>query len=427
MGVESALPGQGTTGATTAKIVIAKGLWDNRPTEGVEISAARDVMPSGIGLPYPQTFIRNGTDPNESRYPTQVKAFIWNNWLQIMQNLFGPGGDEPRASRQDGGGVVGGVDLFSDCDIVGLSTRVASGAAASRRSVGAYAKLGFGRWGILAEHDLTARNRITDAGAKADTYHLAGHTQLFVAAKEWLVMSLAAEHLVVDGTTATAHTYRLTPGVKARLSPEVTLLFNMRDVFVDANGGALAHLPRANGREDRSLVVLFVKIQTRNPGRIALMNIKNLRIVVAVIATTVASAEPQAPAATEPNFGRPGRRGPPADRRRRLRSENLGHHGFGLGFQRPADRRRRGVGNRPADPQDRHWHARPPHEGELSRSREGAVVRATRPSRTSRSTSLTARRPSMPRSCCTASADRSRARRHWNAAMASTAFRPSSR
>ncbi len=233
MGAEAAVPGRGMTGATTAKIVIPKGLWEYRPTEGVEISAGRDVMPSGIGLPDPQTFIRNGTDPNESRYPTQVKAFIWNNRLQITPYLFGPGGDEPRASRQYGGGVVGGVDLFSHRAIVGLSTRVASAAAVSRRSVGAYARLGFGRWGILAEHDLTARNRITDAGAKADTRHLAGHTQVFVAAKEWLVMSLAAEHLVVDGMTATAHTYRLTPGVQARLSPVVTLLFNVRDVFVD--------------------------------------------------------------------------------------------------------------------------------------------------------------------------------------------------
>jgi hypothetical protein len=234
MGVESALPGRGLPGAATAKMVIPKGLWEYRPREGVEISAGRDVMPSGIGLPDPQTFIRNGTDPNESRYPTQIKAFIWSNRLQITPYLFGPGGDEPRASRQFGGGVVGGVDVWKHRAIVGVSTRLASGPAASRRSVGAYTRLGFGRWGILAEHDLTARSLITDAAANVDTRHLAGHTQVFFAAKEWLVMSLAAEHLVVDRSTATAHTYRLTPGVQARLSPNLTLLFNVRDVFVDA-------------------------------------------------------------------------------------------------------------------------------------------------------------------------------------------------
>ena len=34
MGVESALPGQGAPGSTTANVVVPKGLWEYRPHRG---------------------------------------------------------------------------------------------------------------------------------------------------------------------------------------------------------------------------------------------------------------------------------------------------------------------------------------------------------------------------------------------------------
>ena len=233
MGLESPLLTRSTPGGATAKVVVPKALWEYRPKEGVEIAVGRDLLPTGIGLPDPQTFIRNGTDARDTKYPTQVKAFFWTDRLQITPYIYGPGGDEPRAARHHGGGVVGGVDVWKHKAILGMTTRVASGDAVNRHSVGAYARLGFGKWGILAEHDLTSRSVITAAGAAADSRHLAGHTQVFFAPKEWLVASLAAEHLVIDGISP-VHTYRLTPAVQTRLSDSLTLIFNMRDVFVDA-------------------------------------------------------------------------------------------------------------------------------------------------------------------------------------------------
>ena len=234
MGVETPLMTMKAGTPFTGKMVIPTALWEYRPKEGVEIAVGRDVMPSGIGLPDPQTFIRNGTDARDTRFPTQVKAFLWNERFQITPYLFAPGGDEPHASEQYGGGVVGGVDLWQHHAVLGLSTRIASGTTADRRSVGAFARLGFGKWGILAEHDLTARDPIATAADAADTRHLAGHTQVFFAAKEWLVTSLAAEHLVIDGLARPSHTYRLTPSVQARLTQNVTVIVNMRDVFLDA-------------------------------------------------------------------------------------------------------------------------------------------------------------------------------------------------
>ena len=234
MGLEGTLLARPASTATTAKIVVPRAMYEYRPKEGIELAVGRDVLPTGIGLPDPQTFMRNGVDARDSRYPTQVKAFLWNNRLQITPYLFGPGGDEVRAARQYGGGVVGGVDVWKHRAVLGMSTRYSSNEGLNRRSVGAYARLGFGKWGILAEHDLTSRGAIADVGSTADTRHLAGHTQVFFAPKEWLVTSLAAEHLVVDALSSRVHTYRLTPGVQTRLSDSLTLNFTMRDIFVDA-------------------------------------------------------------------------------------------------------------------------------------------------------------------------------------------------
>lgn len=225
-----------TIGGRTAKVVVPRALWEYRPKEGVEIAVGRDVMPSGIGLPDSQTFMRNGVDARDTAYPTQVKAFLWTERLQITPYAFGPGGDEPHAARQYGGGVLGGVDVWKHRAVLGLSTRATAGDEFDRRSVGAFARLGFGKWGVLAEHDLTSREARDGIGSRTDTRHLAGHTQVFFAPKEWLVTSLAAEHLVIDGISRPAHTYRLTPAVQARLSDNLTVTFNMRDIFTEARG-----------------------------------------------------------------------------------------------------------------------------------------------------------------------------------------------
>jgi hypothetical protein len=66
--------------------------------------------------------------------------------------------------------------------------------------------------------------------------YIAGHTQLFFAAKEWLVTSLGAEELVVDGTT-NSRAYRLAPAVQLRASENLTVAFTMRDAFAGASAG----------------------------------------------------------------------------------------------------------------------------------------------------------------------------------------------
>ena len=234
-GLESPTLTSSAFGTSAApKGVVSKALWEYRPKDGLEIAFGRDEMPSGIGLPDPQAFIRKGNDPGDTVYPTQVKMFWWNKHVQLTPYAFAPGGDESPEVRQYGAGMLGGVDVWKQRAVLGVSVRSSNASTFTRRSAGGFARLGFGRWGILAEHDFTSRTA-SDSTLTASQY-LAGHTQIFLAAKEWLVTSLAAEDLVVDGPRR-SHTYRLTPGVQLRFSDNLTVIVNARDTFTGASAG----------------------------------------------------------------------------------------------------------------------------------------------------------------------------------------------
>jgi len=229
-GLETPLLSTAATTSSAGNIVVYKALYQYRPKDNFELAVGRDEMPSGIGLPDPLAFIRSGNDAGDTAYPTQVKAFWATHRLQLTPYLFGPGGDEPAALRQFGGGVVAGVDVWKHRAVVGMSSRRSEASSFQRNSVGAYARLGFGKWGILAEHDFTSRMTRKETVGQSQSHYLAGHTQLFFAPVEWLVTSLAAEHLVVDAAQLT-HVYRMTPGVQARISDNLTLIVNMREAF----------------------------------------------------------------------------------------------------------------------------------------------------------------------------------------------------
>jgi hypothetical protein len=217
---------QPAVGATT--VVVPKALWEFRPKNGLSLYMGRDELPTGVGLPDPQAYLRRSTDLGTTVYPTQVKVFLWNNRFQVTPYAFGPGGDEDQRLRQWGAGGLAGVDVWKHKAIIGVSGLDSRSPAFNRRSVGAYARLGFGKWGILAEHELTGRST-ADATAKT-TQYVDGHTQVFYAPWEWFVTSLGAEEVATHGATV-GHAYRLAPGVQIRVSEYLTTVFTIRDVF----------------------------------------------------------------------------------------------------------------------------------------------------------------------------------------------------
>jgi hypothetical protein len=229
-GLDTAVAKKPAGNAGTADFVVSKALFEYRFKEGIAVQVGRDTLPTGLGLPDPQTFARKQNDLLGTAYPFQAKAFIGARRFELAPYAFGPGFDETtHAARQHGGGVVGGIDVWKQNAVLGMTARASNSPAFDRRSVGAYARLGFGRWGILTEHDVTSRVARTTAALPAD--YVAGFTQFFVAPKEWFVTSLLVDDVVTSGP-GTKHQYRLAPTAQMRISDNVTFVLSTRDEYI---------------------------------------------------------------------------------------------------------------------------------------------------------------------------------------------------
>jgi hypothetical protein len=167
-----------------------------RAGHGFELSAGRDQLPTGVNVPDLALFIRSRNRAGYYDAPVQIKAFIATSRMHVTPFAFAPGGNEARGDRESGAGILTDVDVLGNQRaIVGLSVLRESGANGDRRTIGAYTRLGFGRWGMLAEHDVTDRSR--ESASSTAFGQNATYGQLFFAVREWLVASAIAERLRV--------------------------------------------------------------------------------------------------------------------------------------------------------------------------------------------------------------------------------------
>ena len=226
--VSLSTPGITVAGANApVNATLPKFVWQYRVKPGLEVQAGRDALPTGIGLSDVQAFVRGATNAGAPASPSQVKAFWWTNRFEVTPYAFGPSGNETTsAAREWGGGVLAGVNLNKRA-VIGISGLDGHGSTFDRRTLGAYARLGFGKWGVLAEH------QVIDRSTTATTGTVAGHTEIFVAPREWLMATLVAGELQVYTPTSTT-TVRLAPNVQVRVSENLLVSFTSRDTFTPA-------------------------------------------------------------------------------------------------------------------------------------------------------------------------------------------------
>src|SRR4030095_1914596 len=81
--------------------------------------------------------------------------------------------------------------------VVGISALHGSDSVGRRNLAGVYTRLGFGSWGILAEHDFANRNldKITTDGRFGQQ---ASYAQVFYYPREWILVSGIVERLTVE-------------------------------------------------------------------------------------------------------------------------------------------------------------------------------------------------------------------------------------
>jgi hypothetical protein len=205
---------------------LVNALLSFRFNKNKEISFGRDQLPTGVNIPVLDTLIRTRNRLGYYDNPTQLKFFWWCKRYQLVPYAFAPGGNEPKISGRNsgeyGGGSLAEFDLLGkERTIVGMNILDARSQIERRRLVGPYARLGFGSWGILAEHDITDRTYLPVAPAPHFRQQ-ASFVQLFWATREWLVLSLIGEQLRV-GNPFKEQDVAVTGEAAVRLSSEFTV------------------------------------------------------------------------------------------------------------------------------------------------------------------------------------------------------------
>ncbi len=169
-----------------------------RVTDAVEFAAGKDQLPSGINIPDLGAFTKSRNRLGYYDAPLQVKAFLGSKRYQLMPFVYAPGGNEPSGDRESGAGAVAEFDLLGKGKtVVGMSVLRGGSDNGDRTMLGTYARLGFGRWGILAEHDVTDRRRSAPAQIDRSFQQQTSYAQVFWAVREWLVASGTGERLRV--------------------------------------------------------------------------------------------------------------------------------------------------------------------------------------------------------------------------------------
>ncbi len=208
------------------QVYVTSAMLSWRAHNNLEFSAGRDALPSGVNIPDLAIYIRSRDRLGYYDAPTQVKMYWWGKRYHVSPFFFAPGGYERSGFPETGGGALTEFDVLGrGRTIAGLNTLHGTSRLLNRSLIGPYARLGFGKWGILAEHDITLRTLLqaTPASFRQD----ASYAQVFWAVKEWLVPAIAGERLTVE------RPYReslLAVGgqVTARLSPQFTFSLGAR-------------------------------------------------------------------------------------------------------------------------------------------------------------------------------------------------------
>ena len=180
----------------SASFFVNTALVSYRASPNLEFSVGRDQLPTGINIPDLSYFVKSRNRLGYYDSPTQIKVFWWGKRYQVSPYAFGPGGNERSGQHESGGGALAELDVLGNQrTILGVNVLRGTSTSGDRRLIGPYARLGFGKWGILAEHDVTDRS--SNTGSFTAFRQNASYGQVFWAAREWLVASLIGERLAV--------------------------------------------------------------------------------------------------------------------------------------------------------------------------------------------------------------------------------------
>ena len=183
--------------AEPSSLFVNTALLHYRAGGTIEFAAGRDQLPTGINVPDLALYTKARNRLGYYDAPLQAKMF-WNaRRFHVTPFAYSSGANEPRGERESGAGTLAEMDVLGkQRTVLGVSLLRGAAGNGDRTTVGAYARLGFGAWGVLAEHDVT--NRTRESPVPASFQQQTSFAQVFWAVREWLVASAIAERLRVE-------------------------------------------------------------------------------------------------------------------------------------------------------------------------------------------------------------------------------------
>jgi hypothetical protein len=212
--------------AAASHVFVNTALLHYRASDSLEFAVGRDQLPTGINVPDLGLFIKGRNRLGYYDAPTQVKVVWGGSRFQVTPFAYGPQGSDRSGQHERGAGSLAEFDVLGrQRTVLGVTVQRGTADDGARQLVGGYARVGFGRWGILAEHDVTRRDRhdVTPASFRQD----ASYAQVFWAVRDWLVTSASGERLRVGGP----YSEHLNAGkieVASRLASQATIVVGAR-------------------------------------------------------------------------------------------------------------------------------------------------------------------------------------------------------
>jgi hypothetical protein len=179
--------------STSSLIFVNTALLNYRANQKLEFSVGRDQLPSGLNVPDLGVWIKSRNRFGYYDAPNQVKMFWSGQHVHVAPYVYESSSNEVEHER--GAGTLAEFVLGSRA-VLGTTFQNANAVTGGRQTVGGYARLGFGRWGILAEHDVTRRTR--EESVPATFAQQTTYGQVFWAMREWFVVSAIGERLFVE-------------------------------------------------------------------------------------------------------------------------------------------------------------------------------------------------------------------------------------
>jgi hypothetical protein len=224
-------PGTGGEIASVPKgadaFVVRRALIGYKANDGLEFELGRDFAVAGLNIPDHTSYLRARARRNVLDYPTQLRALVLLDQVQILPYLSGPSFEETGSNREYGAGTRAEYAL-SEKNSIGAIAYFGDSPSLSRLNLGLFGRLSQAPWnGLLVETGYSFRKpHDQDSGFGQSVFY----AKPYIAYLQWAELGLVLERLSV-GAPFEEKATRFGPSLNLRLHEYVSLIGDGRNTL----------------------------------------------------------------------------------------------------------------------------------------------------------------------------------------------------